>query len=197
MIWLPDSYLNLLIEEDLYLIDLTSTSLELNKYSGQLLAQAKKETMVAGVEAAARMFELAGVKAQILVHSGKIAKAGETLLKLEGRADRLHAVYKAAQNLMEYSSSIAQRCHKMLTKARLGNPKVELAVTRKHFPGTKRLSLSAALAGGATVHRQGLSDSVLVFDQHREFLGGFEEFLKFIPLLKERNLEKKIAVEIS
>ena len=47
--------------------------------------------------------------------------------------------------------------------------KAKVAVTRKHFPGTKTISLNAALLGGAIVHRAGLSESILVFDQHRVF----------------------------
>ena len=58
----------------------------------------------------------------------------------------------------------------MLERARAVRPDVQVAVTRKNFPGAKRLCLEAATCAGARVHRLGLSDSVLIFDQHRVFL---------------------------
>ena len=49
---------------------------------------------------------------------------------------------------------------------------IGVATTRKHFPGTKAMSLKAVLAGGGSVHRLGLSDSILIFAEHRRFLAG-------------------------
>ena len=80
----------------------------------------------------------------------------------------------------------------MVEEARVGNPLCRVAVTRKHFPGTKTLSLYAAITGGAVVHRMGLSESVLVFDQHRVFIADFE---KRLTEAKKADPERKIAVE--
>ena len=49
---------------------------------------------------------------------------------------------------MEYASGIAGRARAMLLEAQKGNPKAKVAVTRKHFPGTKEISLASAVAGG-------------------------------------------------
>jgi molybdenum transport protein len=116
-------------------------------------------------------------------------------MKVQGSAGALHAVYKIAQNIMEYSSGIATRCRTLVQNARQAAPRVEVAVTRKHFPGTKLLSLKAALAGGASIHRLGLFDSILVFDQHREFTGGSEGFCVMVRGVADRFPEKKIVVE--
>ena len=82
----------------------------------------------------------------------------------------------------------------MVQEAKAGNAACRVAVTRKHFPGTKTLSLYAAMAGGAVVHRMGLSESVLVFDQHRVFIPDFE---KRLAETKKADPERKIAVEAS
>jgi len=71
--------------------------------------------------------------------------------------------------------------------------KAKVAVTRKHFPGTKTISLNAALLGGAIVHRAGLSESILVFDQHRVFC---KDPVAAISVAKKHEPEKKIAVEV-
>lgn len=46
-----------------------------------------------------------------------------------------------------------------------------MACTRKQNPGTKQLSIKAVKAGGGSIHRLGLSESILVFAEHRQFFG--------------------------
>ena len=53
----------------------------------------------------------------------------------------------------------------------------------------------AILAGGAFPHRLGLSETVLVFDHHMEFMGGFDAFVERLPQLRRRCMEKKLFVE--
>ena len=93
---------------------------------------------------------------------------------------------------MEYASGIAGRARAMLLEAQKGNPKAKVAVTRKHFPGTKEISLASAVAGGAVIHRTGLSDSVLIFDQHRVFV---DDVAAALDRAAAEEPEKKIAIE--
>lgn len=93
---------------------------------------------------------------------------------------------------MEYASGIAFRTREMVDAARAVSPKVQVAGTRKHWPGGKRIALAGLLAGGGIVHRFGLSDSILVFDQHRVFCDDFEAAFR---ALQARSPERKIAVE--
>lgn len=51
------------------------------------------------------------------------------------------------------------------------------------------------MAGGAFPHRLGLSETVLVFDHHLTFFGGFEAFVEQLPDIKGRCVEKKLFVE--
>ena len=53
----------------------------------------------------------------------------------------------------------------------------------------------AVMIGGAFPHRLGLSETVLVFDHHMKFLGGFDEFVRRIPEFRSRCIEKKLFVE--
>ena len=94
---------------------------------------------------------------------------------------------------MEYCSGISTRARAMVDAAQAVNPACQVVTTRKHFPGTKTLALYAAQAGGALVHRTGLSESILVFDLHRVFTD--PALLKDIDALRVRDPERKIAVE--
>ncbi|KAF1084741.1 Nicotinate-nucleotide pyrophosphorylase (carboxylating) [Sporotomaculum syntrophicum] len=104
--------------------------------------------------------------------------------------------WKVAMNILEYSSGIATRTNKILTKARQANPHVEILTTRKIFPGTKELAIKAVLAGGGLPHRLGLSETVLIFKQHLNFIGGIEGLIPRLSELKTKLNEKKIIVEV-
>ena len=75
------------------------------------------------------------------------------------------------------------------------NPACEILTTRKSMPGAKDLLTCAVMAGGAFPHRLGLSETVLVFEQHLAFFGGFDRFVEELPRIKARCVEKKLFVE--
>lgn len=195
MFYISDRCIEELIQEDLQHMDLTTMAMGIEDVPGAVECFPKRGCVLAGVEEAARIFEKCGAEAEILACSGTKAEAGDVCLRARGTAGRLHACYKLAQNVMEYSTGIATRTAAMLEAARSENPDIHVAVTRKHFPGAKALSLKAALAGGASLHRLGLSDSILVFDQHRIFAE--EEFARLAPKMARAFPEKKIEAEAS
>ena len=197
MFYIPDSYIESLINEDLQFMDLTTLSMGIENSPGRLSCFPKRACVLAGVVEAARIFTKLGAKTEISVPEGRPAEAGQVFLTAVGTAGMLHAGWKIAQNVMEYSSGIATRTAEMVRNARAVKPGINVAVTRKHFPGAKALSLKAALAGGAIIHRLGLSDSILVFEQHRVFAGTRENFLALIPVMARELPEKKIAVEVA
>lgn len=195
MFFIPESYIEALLEEDIAIFDLTTQAMKIEEKAGSISCYPKKTCVVAGVEEAKRLFQLAGGAAEITAPSGSRLEGGKACLIVHGTAGQLHAAYKAAQNVMEYCSGIATRCAEMVENARKVSPYIEISVTRKHFPGGKLLSLKAALVGGASIHRLGLADSILVFDQHRVFTGGLAGFTGMVAKMAAENPEKKIAAE--
>ena len=63
------------------------------------------------------------------------------------------------------------------------------------MPGVKALLTKAVLSGGAFPHRLGLSETVLVFAQHVELMGGYDVLIRELPTIKARMVEKKLFVE--
>lgn len=192
MFYISDDLINSLIKEDLQHMDLTVMSMDIENVRGAIECYPKNDCVLAGVEEAARLFKKTGCEVEPLSSSGTFTEGGKVFMKVRGTAGAMHACWKQAQNIIEYSSGIATRAAQMVKNARTANPSVHVSVTRKHFPGGKALSIKAALAGGASLHRLGLSDSILVFDQHRAFT---DDFVSLIPLMVKRFPEKKIAVE--
>ena len=71
-----------------------------------------------------------------------------------------------------------------------------MACTRKGFPGTRVLAAKAVRAGGGVMHRLGLSESLLVFPEHRAFL--LRDALPArLAALRAAQREKKLVVEVT
>jgi molybdenum transport protein len=187
---LSDEALNRLLADDVPAGDLTTESLGLRGQPGRLEFRARGAMTVCGVEEAARLFALAGASAHERVPSGTTVENETLLLTAEGSADTLHQAWKVAQTLVEWTSGMASEA---ATLVRAAAP-VPVACTRKNAPGTKALSIKAIQAGGAILHRLGLSETLLVFAEHRLFLD--EPPSATIARLQTRQPEKKIVVEV-
>ena len=194
MYFFPDAELEAILSEDIPYGDLTSRLLGLEGARGAVECFFKEEGILAGAELAERLFLKADLSVTRRAEDGSRLPAKTVFLRAVGRADRIHAVYKVAQNVMEYASGIATRTRAMVEAAQAVNPDCRVVTTRKHFPGTKRLSLLAVEAGGGLVHRTGLSESILIFDLHRVFSPDFAERLK---TLRRLDPERKVAVEVA
>ena len=116
-------------------------------------------------------------------------------MRVRGSSAALHQLWKVGLNTFDHLSAVATKTRVMVDAAHRGNPRCEVLTTRKSMPGAKDLLTLATRAGGAYPHRLGLSETVLVFDQHLEFCEGFESFVERLPELRSRCIEKKLFVE--
>lgn len=189
---LSDQELSRLLDEDIAGGDLTTHVLGIGTHRGQLIFQSRQAMTVCASEEAARLFELAGARVtQDIVATGTHVPAGTCLLVADGDAASLHRAWKTAQVLVEWASGIASATTAIVAAAK----GVPVACTRKNVPGTKALSIKAVRAGGATMHRLGLSETLLVFAEHRLFLD--ENPSATITRLRRAEPEKKIVVEVA
>jgi molybdenum transport protein len=192
MFFISDHELEEILSEDIPYGDETVDLMGIGDAAGRITCHPKADGVVSGVSLAARIFRMVGLTVQELARDGERIAAGTTILKASGSAGAIHATYKTAQTVMEYCSGISGRARAMVDAAASANPRCRVALTRKHFPGAKKLSLYAGLAGGATIHRMGLSESILIFDQHRVFA---DDFPALLARMKAVSPERKIAVE--
>ncbi len=195
--WVGDDVILSWLREDISLLDLTTHALGIGG-DGVSEVVTRENVVVACTEEAARIYELVGARSvKILKHTGEEAVEGQVLLVARGGAESLHAAWRMAQHLIAICSGVASKAKRLVTLARKANPKVCVAVTRKAPPGLRRLYVKAAMAGGAVPHRSGLSDSILIFDNHVAFLpGGWRELLSVIPKLRTQYPFRKIGVEV-
>jgi molybdenum transport protein len=188
---LSDEVLARLLDDDVPCGDLTTTALGIDTAPGRLEFRARQAMTVCASEEAARLFALAGATAEIAAASGSVLAPGDLMLEARGDATSLHRAWKTAQTLVEWASGIATAAAAIVAAAR----PVPVACTRKNVPGTKAMSVKAVRAGGATMHRLGLSETLLVFHEHRLFLD--EPPAQTITRLHAAEPEKKVVVEVS
>ena len=191
MLALTDHDLARLLQDDVPNGDLTTATLGIGADAGRVEFAARQPMTACCTEEAVRLFDLADAEAELVTASGAVVAAGGVLLRASGSAAALHAAWKAAQVLVEWASGIATSAAAIVAAA----GEVPVACTRKNAPGTKALSAKAVRAGGATMHRLGLSETLLVFAEHRMFLD--ETPAQTVARLKRRQPEKKVVVEVA
>lgn len=194
-IYVGDERLDYFIHEDVPYIDLTTEELGISDEHGRIDYYTREDCVLCGTEEAARIFERLGADVVAMLPSGSRLTAGETFLSVTGTAGALHMGWKVGLNLVDRESGVATRTRRIVDAAHDGNPACGVFATRKCQPGARDLLVKAVTTGGALPHRLGLSETILVFSHHIEFMGGFDAFLRQLPSLKTRCAEKKVFAE--
>ncbi|TAK97402.1 MAG: ModD protein [Aquabacterium sp.] len=191
---LSDDALQKLLQEDAPYGDLTTVGLGLGDMPGRIVMAARQPMTVCGAEEAARLFELCGAVATVITPSGRHVLGGAELISAHGHASTLLLAWKVAQTLIEYTSGIASEVARMVTELRAAGHSQPVACTRKTFPGTRALSVKAVLSGGGIMHRMGLSETMLLFPEHRVFLDASTDDM--VGRLRKYQPEKRLVVEV-
>ena len=126
--------------------------------------------VVCGLPVAQRAWQLlaaaAGVEAPEcfpLVAEGAVVEPGRPVLEVTGGARVVLAGERTALDFVMVLSGIATRAAQWQAAA---GPSLAVVDTRKTVPGLRALSKYAVAVGGASNHRMGLFDMVLIKDNH-------------------------------
>ena len=195
MVIFPGTRIDQLISEDIPYIDLTSIALGIGDTPGRMSYFTREKCTLAGVAVARQVMAHLDCTVASSRSDGDELEAGETIMEVHGDASALHAAWKVCLNLFDHLSAVATKTRSMVDAAHAVNPRCEILTTRKSLLGAKDLLTEAVMVGGAFPHRLGLSETVLVFEHHIAFFGGFDDFLRRIPAIKARCVETKLFVE--
>jgi nicotinate-nucleotide pyrophosphorylase (carboxylating) len=103
-------------------------------------------------------------------HDGADLAAGDTIASLEGDARSILQGERVALNYLGHLSGIATATRRCV--AAVGSARAKICCTRKTTPGLRALQKYAVRVGGGSNHRFGLSDAVLIKDNHIAVAGG-------------------------
>ncbi len=160
------------LEEDGAEYDITTLSTVPEEQTAQASLIARQEGVVAGLAVAAETFRVFDerVSVHLQVEDGATVYPDRVLASLSGSARSLLSAERVALNFLGHLSGIATvtaRCARAVegTRARILD-------TRKTTPGLRALEKDAVRLGGGQNHRFGLSDGVLIKDNHIKAAGG-------------------------
>jgi nicotinate-nucleotide pyrophosphorylase (carboxylating) len=112
------------------------------------------------------------------------------VLTVEGRARALLSGERTALNLLARLSGVATTAARAVRA--VAGTNATILDTRKTTPGLRRLEKAAVAAGGATNHRAGLYDAILIKENHAALAGGVGEAVR---RARERAPELPLEVE--
>jgi molybdenum transport protein len=192
---IPRAELERLLFDDAPLGDLTTDMLGLGARPGLMRFSARNAMVAALTAEAAAILELAGATVELLTEDGQRLEPDAEILRASGPASALLRGWKVAQTLIEVWSGVATSARDIVQAARAVAPDVCVACTRKNTPGVKGFAVAAVKAGGAVMHRLGLSETILVFPEHRAFLP-HDSLIDVAARLRRAAPEKKLVIEV-
>lgn len=151
--------------------DVTSLATIPEGHRSQLDFAARQDGVVAGLEVAARVFEIVGpIDVALLAQDGDVVTTGQVLLSAVGSTRDLLTAERTALNLLTHLSGVATATAAWVAVLGPDGPRVR--DTRKTLPGLRALQKYAVRAGGGVNHRMSLSDAALIKDNHIVAAGG-------------------------
>jgi nicotinate-nucleotide pyrophosphorylase (carboxylating) len=140
----------------------------------------KQDGVLAGLEAAVAVFEVAAAEDGTTVEidrkagDGDRVRVGDRAALIRGDARTVLRAERPALNLLGHLSGIAT-----LTRAYVdAAAPAAILCTRKTLPGLRAVEREAVAAGGGTPHRASLSDAILIKDTHVRIAGSVTEAVR-------------------
>ncbi|OBY28692.1 carboxylating nicotinate-nucleotide diphosphorylase [Leisingera sp. JC1] len=156
---------------------------------------AREDGVVSGMQIARIAFHLvdAGLKVETLLPDGSACQKGDTLMTIEGSAASILSGERVALNFAGRLTGIAT-----LTAAFAAETKgtsTRITCTRKTTPGLRIAEKQAVLHGGGYNHRFGLSDAILIKDNHIAAAGGVKAVLEAAKASVSHMMKVEIEVD--
>ena len=172
--------------------DITTNSIVPAEIRRKAKMVAKADGVIAGLPVAEMVFRKLDPDLiwNELVKEGAKVKNGDVLVEFKGSYRALLTGERTALNFLQRLSGIATMAAKYADEVKDFN--TTILDTRKTLPGFNRLDKYAVKTGGASNHRHGLHDMVMIKDNHIEVAGGITPAV----LAVRSNISHGIKIEV-
>ncbi|HZH02385.1 MAG TPA: carboxylating nicotinate-nucleotide diphosphorylase [Myxococcaceae bacterium] len=170
---LIDRLIDLAFEEDLGASgDVTSRALVPPDAVGRGELWAKEPMVLSGLATFARAFKRfdPALQVRFLMRDGERVDGKAKVAEVSGSMRSLLTAERTALNIVQRTCGIATLARQAAEK--VAGSRLKVLDTRKTSPGMRGLAKAAVVDGGGTNHRFGLSDGVLIKDNHLAAVGG-------------------------
>ena len=161
-----DHLIDLALEEDAGLGDVTSRAIFSARHRSRAFIEAGQDLVVCGLDIAARVFARVdpALKVTLTARDGNRVKEGGRVLTIAGPTVSLLTAERTALNFIQRLSGIATLSRKFADA--VAGTGVRVVDTRKTTPGWRALEKYAVRCGGCVNHRSSLGEHVLIKDNH-------------------------------
>ncbi|MGO9322450.1 MAG: carboxylating nicotinate-nucleotide diphosphorylase [Solirubrobacteraceae bacterium] len=166
------------LDEDIGTGDVTTVATVAEEARGRALITQKAPGAIYGLQAAETAFSLLDPDARFerLVEEGVWREEGGPVLAISGSARALLSGERTALNFLAHLSGVATMS--ALAAREVRGTGARVLDTRKTTPGLRTLEKAAVAAGGATNHRAGLYDAILIKENHIAAAGGIAQAIE-------------------
>lgn len=171
-----DAAIRAALEEDMPFGDVSTMAVMSEPRPGRVQLIAKQDGVIAGLGVFARVFALIdpAVTVDALVSDGDEVKSGQHLATVQGDVRVLLEGERVALNYLQRMSGVATYTHRIVSALAAAGASTRLVCTRKTTPGLRLFEREAVRMGGGHLHRYGLSDAVMLKDNHIDAAGGIK-----------------------
>jgi nicotinate-nucleotide pyrophosphorylase (carboxylating) len=163
------------LDEDVNAGDVTTDATVAPDAQAQALIRQKAPGAIYGLEIAEAIFSLLdpSTRFERLSQEGRWREEGGPVLSIEGSARALLTGERTALNFLAHLSGVATMAARAVRAVE--GTRTTVLDTRKTTPGLRVLEKAAVAAGGATNHRMGLYDAILIKENHIAAAGGIAQ----------------------
>ncbi len=167
------------LEEDAARQDITSSICVEEGRRARAVIRSRQAGVLAGLPCVALTLSSLGGEYQLdeVAKDGQSLHPGELVARVEGPLSLLLSAERTFLNLLCSLSGVATLTRSYVERA---GPHCQILDTRKTWPGMRVLQKYAVRCGGGKNHRMGLSDAVMVKDNHRAGGRTLEEVVKLV-----------------
>jgi len=158
----------------------------------------KEAGVISGIDVAAWVFWRIDPAVSFVptIENGARVEVGDVIAELSGNAHSVLAGERLALNLLQRLSGVASLTARFVDA--VAGTGASIVDTRKTTPGLRGLEKAAVRHGGGRNHRLGLSDGVLIKDNHLAAIGGPDRITRAIQQAKARAPHTaKVEVEVT
>ncbi|AKB73491.1 Molybdenum transport system protein ModD [Methanosarcina lacustris Z-7289] len=142
---------------------------------GTLRIRTREAGVCACAEDLAEYYEKKGLKVLKYLRDGEKFEPQDSIFEAKGDLKTLFKLWRVSQTFLTIMCAIAGKTSSFVSAARKANPDLIIATSRKTHPGSRMFELKAVRAGGGDIHRNSLSDSIQLSQNHLEVAGELGE----------------------
>ena len=189
-----DRIIEIAINEDLSLGDITTQSLNLKSENIKCLIISKDSGILCGNFVAKEVFKKIDntIKYEEKLQDGDCLQEGSIISEIYGNKNSILSAERIALNFIQRMSGVATLTNEYVTLV----DTISISDTRKTIPGWRNLDKYSVKCGGGFNHRRNLGDGVLIKDNHIEAARKQNISIKDLIDISRKNSPHTIKIEI-